>query len=77
MTTSNAVVAARNFLIRYQRSTRRVYKLDLKRYFRRMWIVSEEMEAEAVREFGRLMHSPVARERITAFASGGRMPWER
>ncbi|MER7274096.1 enoyl-CoA hydratase-related protein [Dactylosporangium sp. NPDC000244] len=50
---------------------------DLKRYFRRMWIVSEEMEADAVREFGRLMHSPVARERITAFASGARMPWDR
>ncbi|MGC4806669.1 enoyl-CoA hydratase-related protein [Micromonospora sp. DT233] len=50
---------------------------DLKRYFRRMWIVSDEMEAEALREFGRLMTSPVARERITAFATGQRMPWER
>jgi len=42
MTTSNAVVAARNFLIRYQRSTRRVYKLDLKRYFR--WCAAQRLD---------------------------------
>ena len=49
---------------------------DLKRYLRRMWFLSEDMESLAVAEFTRLMASPVVRARISSFASAQVLPWE-
>lgn len=49
---------------------------DLKRYFRRMWFLTEEMERAAVGEFARLMSSDALGERLTAFARDQRFPWE-
>jgi polyketide biosynthesis enoyl-CoA hydratase PksH len=49
---------------------------DLKRYFRRMWFLTEEMERAAVSEFARLMSSDALGERLIAFARDQRFPWE-
>ncbi|WP_181871456.1 enoyl-CoA hydratase-related protein [Sphaerisporangium album] len=50
---------------------------DMKSYFREMWILSDEVEATAVKEFGRLMSAPEVRRRLTDYAAEKRFPWER
>jgi polyketide biosynthesis enoyl-CoA hydratase PksH len=50
---------------------------DMKRYFRAMWILSDEVEQKAVQEFARLMSSPTVRQRLTDYATEQRFPWER
>jgi polyketide biosynthesis enoyl-CoA hydratase PksH len=50
---------------------------DMKQYFRRLWILSDEVERTAVDEFGRLMSSPAVRDRIADYAANQRFPWER
>ncbi|GAA3463224.1 enoyl-CoA hydratase-related protein [Saccharothrix longispora] len=50
---------------------------DVKRYFRRMWIVTDEVERTAVAEFRRLLDSATVRERMAAFVTEQRFPWER
>ena len=49
---------------------------DAKRYFDKLWIISEQTEAAAVREFGRLMSSAPVRRRIADFAAHRKFPWE-
>jgi polyketide biosynthesis enoyl-CoA hydratase PksH len=50
---------------------------ELKRYFRAMWFTTEETDAFALREFTRLIGSPVARRRITDYTTTRRLPWEK
>jgi polyketide biosynthesis enoyl-CoA hydratase PksH len=50
---------------------------DMKGYFREMWILSDEVEATAVKEFSRLMSTPEVRRRLTDYATRKRFPWER
>lgn len=50
--------------------------LEAKRYFRRMWILSEATEAAALEELTMLMGQPRVRENIRAFVDEGRFPWE-
>lgn len=60
----------------------RVLKLEdrsigqLKAYFRRMWFLSDEMEAAAVREFAALMSSPAVQNKIEDFVVRQKLPWE-
>ena len=38
---------------------------DMKKYFRKMWMITEQMEETAVAEFTRLMSQPKVLENIT------------
>ncbi|MCZ9353751.1 enoyl-CoA hydratase-related protein [Streptomyces mutabilis] len=49
---------------------------ELKRYVRAMWFTTEETEEHALREFTRLMSSPVARQRVESLTTAERLPWE-
>jgi polyketide biosynthesis enoyl-CoA hydratase PksH len=66
-----------------QANARRLSRLDphivadLKAYFRRMWILTEEMERTAVNEFTRLMRQPRVQQNIREFVEHGQLPWER
>lgn len=49
----------------------------LKAYTNRLWPVTDDVRQLAVDELGRLMALPAVRGRLSAFADGGRYPWER
>lgn len=50
---------------------------DLKRYFRRMWMLTEDMERHAVEEITRLASLPRVQRNIATFVESGVFPWER
>lgn len=50
---------------------------DLKAYFRKMWIITAEMEAEAISELERLMMKPQVRVNIKNFIEKQQFPWEK
>ena len=50
---------------------------DLKNYFRRMWMITSEMEATAVEEITRLSSQPRVKQNITEYVEHGAFPWER
>ncbi len=50
--------------------------VELKDYFRRMWMITDEMEREAVNEISRLVTEPRVRENIRQYVSHGRFPWD-
>ncbi|MES2692708.1 MAG: enoyl-CoA hydratase-related protein [Verrucomicrobiota bacterium] len=50
--------------------------LDLKNYFRKMWLLSPEMEQAAVAEISRLVEKPRVRQGIGDYVATGRFPWE-
>lgn len=49
---------------------------NLKHYFRKMWMITEEMEQVAMDEITRLISDPGVREKITNFALHQQFPWE-
>jgi polyketide biosynthesis enoyl-CoA hydratase PksH len=51
--------------------------VDLKRYFRNLWIVTSEMEEAAVRETTRLSAQPRVKGNIGDFVDHGLFPWQR
>jgi len=51
--------------------------VDLKRYFRKMWIITSEMEETAVREITRLSALPRVKRNITDYVEQGLFPWHR
>ena len=67
---------------RIQAMSRRISRLetetidDLKSYFRKMWIVTEEMEKTAVAELARLSQDPRIVENVTNYVKHGKVPWE-
>jgi len=50
---------------------------DLKSYFRKMWIITSEMEQTAVQETTRLSALPRVRRNITNYVQHGLFPWHR
>ena len=48
---------------------------DLKAYFRKMWIVTEQMEQTAIAEITRLVTDPRVRNNIQEFVNYQRFPW--
>jgi polyketide biosynthesis enoyl-CoA hydratase PksH len=50
---------------------------DLKRYFRKMWIMTPEMQNTAVDEITRLAALPRVRQNLENFVQFGRFPWEK
>ena len=51
--------------------------VDLKNYFRKMWIITSEMEETAVREITRLSSLPRVKRNITDYVEQGLFPWHR
>jgi polyketide biosynthesis enoyl-CoA hydratase PksH len=50
--------------------------VELKAYFRKLWILTPEVERTAVAEIGRLAAKPAVRAAIAGYATDGRFPWE-
>lgn len=49
---------------------------EVKAYFGKMWIISDEMEHTALRELTRILGSHVAQRRITDFVTRQKLPWD-
>ena len=49
---------------------------DLKAYFRKMWIIDDQMEGNAVAEIARLRNDPRVHANIQNFVNHGRFPWD-
>lgn len=49
---------------------------DMKRYFRKMWLINEEMEETALLEISRLMTEPRVRGYIENYIKYKKFPWE-
>lgn len=65
----------RKYLVRLSRLDETTIS-DLKQYFRKLWIISEEMEKTAVLELTRLMQEPRIINNIRRYVEQGRFPWE-
>jgi polyketide biosynthesis enoyl-CoA hydratase PksH len=50
---------------------------DLKTYFRKMWIMTPEMQSAAVTEITRLAGLPRVRQNLQNYVQLGKFPWER
>ena len=50
---------------------------DVKQYFRKMWIITEEMEQVAVDEISRLANSPQIQLNIERFVKYQQFPWDK
>ena len=50
--------------------------LEMKQYFRKMWIINESMEYEAIQELTQLMQQPRIQNNIKRFVEQGKFPWE-
>ncbi|HEY3366502.1 MAG TPA: enoyl-CoA hydratase-related protein [Symbiobacteriaceae bacterium] len=65
-----------------QRLSSRLVRLEehtianMKRYFRRMWMITEEMEQAAAAETTRLVASPVVQQNIANYVNHKLFPWE-
>jgi len=49
---------------------------DLKQYFRRMWLIDDAVEHEAITEMARLFNTPRVRQNIKNYVELRRFPWE-
>jgi polyketide biosynthesis enoyl-CoA hydratase PksH len=49
---------------------------DLKNYFRKMWIINDEMEHIAIQELSRLMQEPRIQNNIKSYVEQQKFPWE-
>jgi polyketide biosynthesis enoyl-CoA hydratase PksH len=50
---------------------------NMKRYFRKMWFITEELEELAIAETSRLMSLPRVKENIRNFVEKQQFPWEK
>jgi polyketide biosynthesis enoyl-CoA hydratase PksH len=67
--------AERKYLLRLTRLDEKTI-LDLKSYFRKLWIVDDTMEQTAIAELVRLLKEPRILNNITRFIQKGKFPWE-
>lgn len=49
---------------------------DMKNYFRKLWIIDEEMEKTALLELARLTQEPRIQNNIKRYLEQGKFPWE-
>jgi polyketide biosynthesis enoyl-CoA hydratase PksH len=49
---------------------------NMKQYFKKMWIISDEMEKTAVAEATRLISNPKVKENISNFVKYMKFPWD-
>ncbi len=73
--TDNLQDAIRRNILRLNRVSEETV-LDLKVYFQKMWIVTEEMENLAIQETARLMEKRTVRENIKNYIEQKKFPWE-
>lgn len=73
---SNLDDAIRRLMLRLVRLDEKTIK-DMKAYFRKMWIITEEMEEVAVNELSRLVTEPRVYSNIKNFIKYQRFPWDR
>jgi polyketide biosynthesis enoyl-CoA hydratase PksH len=73
--TEDLITAERKYLLRLSRLNEKTI-LDLKNYFRKMWIVNEDMEQLAIHELTRLLNEPRVLNNVTRFVQEGKFPWE-
>lgn len=64
------------FLRQVRRVAERTIK-DLKSYFRKMWIITEEMESLAITEIERLLNQPITQQNIDQYLKFQILPWEK
>jgi polyketide biosynthesis enoyl-CoA hydratase PksH len=50
---------------------------DMKAYFRKLWLVNDEMEQLAVNEITRLMQSARIQQNISNYVQYGQFPWDK
>ena len=68
---------------RIQSTTRRLSRVapetvvNLKTYFKDMWILSEEMKSRATNELARMSQQPLVQTNIRTFIESGRFPWQK
>lgn len=65
----------RKYLIRFNHLATETID-DIKKYFRKLWIINEEMEHLAVNELTRLIQSPRVINNIKRFVEEQKFPWE-
>jgi polyketide biosynthesis enoyl-CoA hydratase PksH len=51
--------------------------LNMKQYFRKMWLITDEMEQVAVSEISRLVTLPEVKDNIENFLKFKKFPWEK
>jgi polyketide biosynthesis enoyl-CoA hydratase PksH len=73
--TENPNDSLRKLLLRLTRVQAETVK-DLKAYFRKLWIINEEMEKTAVAEITRLIEKPQVQNNIKNFIEKQQFPWE-
>jgi len=49
---------------------------NIKSYFRKMWIINEQMESEASEEISKLMADSIVQRNINNYVKYGKFPWE-
>jgi len=49
---------------------------NMKQYFRKMWLITEQMEEMAISEFSKLISQPKVKDNIRNFVEYGQFPWE-
>lgn len=67
--------ALRKYLLRLTRLDPKTI-LDLKNYFHKLWIISDDMEQLAILELSRLMKDQRIQNNIQRFIEQGKFPWE-
>jgi polyketide biosynthesis enoyl-CoA hydratase PksH len=74
--TENLEDSLRRLLLRLNRINQQTVT-DLKAYFKKMWIITDEMETVAVNELTRLTAKPEIRNNIKNFIEHQQFPWEK
>lgn len=72
--TSDPADSIRRLLLRIGRLEENTI-VSLKAYFRKMWIITEQTECEAVAEITRLVSDQTVRASIEAFVKDRKLPW--
>ena len=49
---------------------------QMKQYFRKMWLITDAIEEQAISEFSELLSQPKVRDNIRNFVEYGQFPWE-
>ncbi len=50
---------------------------EMKQYFRRMWLINEQLEKLAVETTARLMNDPLFQQNVRHFLESGKYPWQK
>lgn len=74
--TEDSKESLRRIVLRLNRVTEQII-FDLKSYFRKMWIITKEMEEIAIDEISRLSDTETVRKNIYNYVNHRSFPWEK